>query len=573
MQFLARALEELTQVEVIIAGFTEVELVERLKPDLIYVDVFTFDTVAPLTVSAATGHPLPELDLRAICAVVQRLKGSPVVYRGLRRPSAGAFGLVLDHPELARALDKLAACLEGELVLDVQGLWAREGIPMDDRAMAMGHCEYMLDDGAEVPAGARAEGFWLYSLWATRIFGPIKCVVVDLDETLIEGEIVADDFHRRNPAWLPRGELLSTSALEAWFELRQGFLEALHIVRRRGIQLALATRNDPEVVSERFRRRPPTALAPEHSTEVSRPRLEPASDAQRAHLDRAQQRSGRHGWMYDTLPDLRGASSYLARMVEQLALDYDDFVCVEAGFGPKSQMCKSIADRLGIGLDSLAFIDDSPMERAEVQRNAPGVMVIDGTLDQLRQVLLLGPRMNPWRITEDALRRERSYRSRAATVAADSLDDFLHDLKLQIASRVATERESARVQELFARTHQLNLTGIVPEFEPSDRVYVGWCGDRLADHGLVSAGVVRAGRLLNWVCSCRVLPHRVAASLLHLLLAAEPGLTLERVATRRNGATTGLIEEARRGLAPWVSVVSAPDARMCREPALAAPLE
>jgi FkbH-like protein len=224
-------------------------------------------------------------------------------------------------------------------------------------------------------------------------------------------------------------------------------------------------------------------------------------------------------------------------------------------------MCRDIADRLGIGLDSLAFIDDSPVEREEVRRNAPEVLVIEGDLDQLRQVLLLGPRLNPWRVTEAALRRERSYRSRAATVAAGSLEDFLQDLKLWIASRVATEAERHRIQELFARTHQLNLTGVVPELRPTDRVYTGWCGDRLADHGLVAAGVVRDGKLLNWVCSCRVLPHRVAPSLLHLLLAAEPGLTLEHIDTGRNGASTGLIEDARGGIAPWVSVVAAPDAR------------
>lgn len=116
------------------------------------------------------------------------------------------------------------------------------------------------------------------------------------------------------------------------------------------------------------------------------------------------------------------------------------------------------------------------------------------------------------------------------------------------------------IHSLVLRTHQLDLTGRRPAVEDPRGVWVGWRRDRIADHGLVAAGVFGAGELQAWVCSCRVLPHRVAPTLLAEMLRREPGARAARVETPWNGATRGLLEEARAllrdGPAPWVRVVS-----------------
>jgi FkbH-like protein len=526
LERLAEPLRALTGEPVTVGAWTQTELVERLRPSLVYVDLFPWDVVAPLCAAAVTGHPV-QVDPGPQAAVVGALRGSPVVYRGLRRPSGGAFGLLPGPAQraLEAALARLAAVVEDEKVLDVGGLWARRGIALDDVRWGLGHGEPI--------EGAQAEAEWLHGLWRARTQGPVKCLVLDLDQTLIHGELVQDAFARLNPAYQPQGEPPGGTLLEGWWHLRRGLHEALRIVQGRGIALALATRNDPALVTARWRKRPAVADGD----------------------------PGRYAALYQDLP-AELADVYFAQhpqVLEQIALGPDDMVAIVAGFGAKSEACRQIAEQLGVGLESLAFLDDSAVEREEVRAHAPEVYVVEGDGPEAwREELLLGARFQVWESTPAAARRPASYRSRAKVCEAaqdpQGLGDFLQGLGLVVGVRPASQEDLPRVRELLQRTHQLDLTGRRPDVGEPAGIYVGWCRDRLADHGLVAAGIFREGRLEAWVCSCRVLPHRVAGTLLAETLRCQPEARVERVCTGRNGATVGLIEEARGGPAPWVRV-------------------
>ncbi len=551
-----------TGVDVVVAGWTQVELVERLRPSLVYVDLYDWDRLAPLVSAAVAGVPvaMDPGDLAAMRAVVEALRGAPVVYRGLRRPLGGAFGPAAPLPaDLADALDVLEEVTRGGRVLDVAGLWARHGIVADEVDHGLGHGEARLSGPPDPMDAAAVEAGALHALWHARVRGPVKCVVVDLDDTLVHGRITDDDFACRNPAYQPEGELPGAPLLEGWWRLRRGLHEALRVVQRRGIVLALATRNDPAVVARRFRKRPGV----------------PDGNA------------GMYRFLYDDLPDGLAAAAHAAHptVLDRVALGPDDFVHVEAGFGAKSEMCRAVAEALGIGLDTLAFLDDSPFERAEVARNASDVHVVDGPVEGFRAVLVHEAPFVTWEPSEAASRRADSYRSRAAVVRAGRrdpgegrveatgvgaydratdaapeeararLEAFLHGLAIMVTVRPAEAADLPRARELLRRAHQLDLNGRRPPIDGPDGVWVASCRDRLADHGIVSVGVVRDHRLAAWVCSCRVLPHRVAGTILAALRAAHPGLDATRVATPDNAATIGLLEE---GPAAWVTVLPAP---------------
>lgn len=517
LERLADPLRRRTGAEVTVAAWTQVDLAARLRPDLVYVDLFGWDAVAPLTSAAVAGRPLPTPDLGPLRTVVASLRDTPVVYRGLRRPLP--LGPLDRDPALDAALDALESVVTGERVLPVSALWARAGLVPDEVAYGLGH-------GEAGPSAAEVEARALHALWHAKVRGPVKVVVVDLDDTLVHGEVAAPDFAARNPAYAPEGEGAATP-VEGWWRLRRGLHEALRVVRGRGVLLALATRNDPDVVARRFRKRPPA----------------PADGA------------GAYAWMYDPLPDgvRRAALDAHPATLDALALGPEDFVVVEAGFGPKSEMCRRIAARLGVGSDTLAFLDDSAVERAEVRANAPEVHVLEGEVDGFREALLHEAPFVVWARTDATGLREASYRSRAAVaeVPPSDLAAFLHGLGLRAGVRPAEPGDLPRVRELFARATQLDLNGVRPTLATADGVWVGWCRDRLADHGLVAAGVFADGRLVAWVASCRVLPHRVAGTLLRAMLDAVPGSVAERVPTGRNGATVGLLEEGR---APWVTL-------------------
>jgi FkbH-like protein len=518
--------------EVQVAAWTQTDLVRRLEPDLVYVDLFDWDSVIPL-VSAVLAGEAPQPDLSPLRAVVAALAGAPVVYRGLRPPPGGAFGLLASRPQraLEEALVALRSVVARERILDVAALWARGGFPTDQVAHGLGH--------GESHAGAAAEAGWLHALWIAKTRGPIKCLVVDLDETLIHGELVDEAFPARNPAYLPHGEEPQGTILEGFWRLKRGLHEALRVARSRGIVLAVATRNDPQVLDARWRKRPPIA----------------DGDA------------GLYAETYAGLDPEARARNFAAhpRVLDRLALGPEDFVIREAGFGAKSAACRRIAARLGVSLDALAFLDDSPFEREEVRQNAPGVCVLEGTPQEVRERLLTGAPFQVWEESPSAGLREASYRSRAAVLDAAegeaALEEFLAGLELVVGVREALPGDLPRARELLQRTHQLDLTGRRPSLEEDletlcaagTRLYVGWCRDRVADHGVVALGVFKEGRLEAWVCSCRVLPHRVASTLLGEMLRREPGAAVERRETGRNAATLGLVEASAEP-APWVRV-------------------
>lgn len=515
-----------------VAGWTQVELVARLRPALVYVDLFDWDRLAPLVSAAVAGVPVvvDAAELAAMRAVVAALAGHPVVYRGLRRPLGDAFGPATRLPaDLCAALDVLAAVVASERVLEVAALWARHGVVPDEVEHGLGHGEAALGGREGAASGAEVEAAALHALWHARVRGPVKCVVVDLDDTLVHGRITDADFSSKNPAYQPEGEGPGAPLVEGWWRLRRGLHEALRVLQRRGIVLALATRNDPAVVARRFRKR----LA--------------VPDGE----------GGMYGFLYADLPADRAAAAHAAHpaVLDRVALGPDDFVCVEAGFGAKSDMCRAVAEALGIGLDTLAFLDDSPFERAEVARNAPGVHVVERPVAGFRAALLHEAPFVIWDESAVASRRVASYRSRSAVVRAAApgepaaLEGFLHGLAIRVAVRPATPADLPRARELLQRTHQLDLTGARPPIEGCEGVWVATCRDRLADHGLVSVGVVGDGALVAWVCSCRVLPHRVAGTILKWMRDATPGLRAARVPTDANAATIGLLEE---GAAPWV---------------------
>ena len=59
----------------------------------------------------------------------------------------------------------------------------------------------------------------------------------------------------------------------------------------------------------------------------------------------------------------------------EMLLSEDDFVYFYASWNNKSQVVRRIAADLQLGLDAICFLDDSPHEREEVRRMAPGTIV------------------------------------------------------------------------------------------------------------------------------------------------------------------------------------------------------
>jgi FkbH-like protein len=219
-----------------------------------------------------------------------------------------------------------------------------------------------------------------------------------------------------------------------------------------------------------------------------------------------------------------------------MAIGLDDVALLSAGWDDKATQLRRIADTLGLGLDSLVFVDDNPAEREVVRQLVPEVDVLPLPADPAGYVRALAdyPFFEPAGLTAEDAARTEQYRARARTAelhaTADSLEDFLRGLDMVATVVPLDDLTLPRVTQLIAKTNQFNLTGrrrnrAEVEALAADPACVTVCvrlRDRFADHGLV--GVLLAlveddGSLVidTWLLSCRVIGRRLENRMLALL--------------------------------------------------------
>lgn len=201
---------------------------------------------------------------------------------------------------------------------------------------------------------------------------------------------------------------------------------------------------------------------------------------------------------------------------------------------PKSENIRSLATALNIGTDSFIFIDDNPVECAEVRANCPEVLTLEWPLraedDSFINHLWM---LDRFQVTEEDRQRKDSYQ---ANIEREKLlessydfEDFLRNLKLNVTINPMTEAALSRVSQLTQRTNQFNFSGIrrsVQELRDLLRSQACQCwtvevSDRFGDYGLVGAVIFKLGEGLvevdSFFLSCRVLgrgvEHRIMARL------------------------------------------------------------
>lgn len=216
---------------------------------------------------------------------------------------------------------------------------------------------------------------------------------------------------------------------------------------------------------------------------------------------------------------------------------FGKIVSKRLNWSPKSANLRSIAEQLNIGLDSLAFFDDSPFERAEVEANAPGVLVLR---DEDIPSCLERPEFEPLgEVTAEAASRSAKYVEQAkretAAASAESIEAFLTNCRLELTLRRPTESEIPRMHELLQRTNQLNATlrrtslaDLQGYFAEPDRyeLCAASLTDKFGDYGLIGLGIAERGSsawsLLELAFSCRAMGKSVEhALLLHLSRRAQ----------------------------------------------------
>jgi FkbH-like protein len=306
----------------------------------------------------------------------------------------------------------------------------------------------------------------------------LKCVVVDLDNTLWGG-VVGDDG--------PNGIHIGAHGDGEPFYRLQSFLKEL---KKRGILLAVCSKNEHA-----------NAISPFHEN-------------------------------------------------SEMVLKMEDFAVFIANWDNKAHNLSKIRDELGIGLDSMLFLDDNPFERNAVRTMLPEVNVPElpeDAADYVKALVELNLFETSSFSTEDVLRSdlyEREAQRRIAQSAAASFDEFLQSLETKISVSRFVPEFLPRITQLLQRSNQFNLTtnrhnqaqceAMMNDTEGCLPLFVR-LKDRFGDHGLISILIARpnkkAGSLVisDWVMSCRVLTRGVEEFLMNYLVDAACRMGLKTI--------------------------------------------
>ena len=240
-----------------------------------------------------------------------------------------------------------------------------------------------------------------------------------------------------------------------------------------------------------------------------------------------------------------------------MPLRAEHIVAQRINWQPKSRNIQALAAELQLGLNSFIFLDDNPIECAEVRANCPEVLTL-----QLPQLADDIPRFlqHVWafdhlNVTAEDRNRTQLYHENIQRTQfrkqALSLSDFLAGLELTTRIDTMRPHQIERVSQLTQRTNQFNFTTrrrSPTDIEQAQRTGALAClvvdvSDRFGDYGLVGVVLFRAAdnhlQVDTLLLSCRVLgrgvEHRILARLGEI--AQERALShvwIEYIPTQKN---------------------------------------
>jgi len=317
------------------------------------------------------------------------------------------------------------------------------------------------------PVAAQQYAELALRLVAARRGRSAKCLVLDLDNTLWGGVIGDDGL---NGIALGQG----SAEGEAYLSLQRYALDLM----KRGVLLAVCSKNDEAVAREAFERHPDMILRLEHIT------------------------------------------SFVA--------NWED----------KPTNLRRIADEIGIGPDSLVFVDDNPFERNLVRRALPMVRVPELPEDAAlyaRTVARAGY-FEALALTEEDRERTALYAANAARAKTRGngldLTSYLESLQMVLEWKRFDTAGQQRIVQLVNKTNQFNLTtrrysdaeiaGLMAD--PNVLALQFRLRDTFGDNGVIAIVIGRHTPdgevdLETWLMSCRVLGRGVEGACLAVVAA------------------------------------------------------
>jgi len=212
----------------------------------------------------------------------------------------------------------------------------------------------------------------------------------------------------------------------------------------------------------------------------------------------------------------------------EMLLKEEHIAVFQANWNDKATNIRAIAHELSLGLDSMVFLDDNPVERNLVRQLLPEVAVpeLPGDPALYARTLAAAGYFESIVFSDEDVKRARYYQDNARRVGlqkdAGDIDAYLASLQMEITFQPFDETGRARIAQLINKSNQYNLTTkryteaevASAERDPTCFTLQIRLSDIFGDNGMISVVICRPRALAEWqidtwLMSCRVLGRRV----------------------------------------------------------------
>lgn len=224
-----------------------------------------------------------------------------------------------------------------------------------------------------------------------------------------------------------------------------------------------------------------------------------------------------------------------------MQLREDHFASLKINWNDKVSNMKDIANEINIGLDSIVFFDDDPVNREYMRINLPQVETVELPQDSSEFVNILKDlnEFSVLNITQEDQQRGKMYSEQRKRIelekSAPDLEGFLKQLDLKISIKKANEFTIPRISQLTLKTNQFNLTTKryqekdIKKFSQDTNYFIGCAQveDKFGDNGITGVFIVHKENQKEWfldtfLLSCRVMGREVEKGILsHIINKAK----------------------------------------------------
>ena len=219
-----------------------------------------------------------------------------------------------------------------------------------------------------------------------------------------------------------------------------------------------------------------------------------------------------------------------------MVLKEENFSCMKINWKNKVSNLHEISKELNIGLDSLVFFDDDPVNREFVKEQLKEVLVVDLPTDssEYPQILTEMNVFESGKITEEDVKRREIYSEQQKRIKFESdignFDEFLKQMNIQVEIKKADSFSIPRISQLTLKTNQFNLTTkryqeneISSLANNKDRIVeCAKVSDKFGDNGITGVYIVEKNDnewiIDSFLLSCRIIGRGVENVMINQLI-------------------------------------------------------